>query len=208
MAPVNGKPFLHYIFKYLEQQGCTRVVLSLGYKHEVITDWLGEQQLSIETDHVIEEEPLGTGGGIALAMVKAKAEAVIVLNGDTLFQVDLARLVEFHKDCGAETSLALKEMFRFNRYGSVQVDENDTIVAFEEKGYKEAGYINGGVYCVNRQRFFSRELPMKFSFEKEYLERYVDQKCFLGRVNKDYFIDIGVPEDYERAQEDFKQLFP
>jgi D-glycero-alpha-D-manno-heptose 1-phosphate guanylyltransferase len=208
MAPLNGKPFLHYILQYLEQQGCTRIVLSLGYKHEVILQWVEEEKPGFDLDYVIEQEPLGTGGGIKLALGAATSATPIVLNGDTLFQIDLEQLKEFHELQKAETTLALKEMLRFSRYGSVQLDENNRIEAFDEKSYKEAGLINGGIYCISRERFLSREIPAKFSFEKDYLEAFVQERQFSGQVNNGYFIDIGVPEDYQQAQQDFKQLFP
>src|ERR1035438_8230205 len=89
MAPVNGRPFLSYLFEYLEQHKCTRVILSLGYKHKVITDWLEEQDVLFEMDCVIEQEPLGTGGGILAAMEIAETDDVAVVNGDTMFTVDL-----------------------------------------------------------------------------------------------------------------------
>lgn len=207
MATINGKPFLHYIFEYLQQQGCSHVILSLGYKHEVIIEWLKTQQLSFKVSYVIEQEPLGTGGGIQLALGNAKTSNVAVLNGDTMFQVNLAELFTFHKEYQAETTLALKEMHQFERYGSVVLNEEHAIFSFEEKSFKEHGFINGGVYVINREAFLQRFLPHKFSFEKDYLEAFVSEQKFYGKVFRDYFIDIGIPEDYQKAQEDFKLLF-
>src|SRR6185312_8111452 len=105
MAPVNGQPFLHYLFKYLSDQECSRVVLSLGYKHEVVTAWLATKPLPFEIDYVVETQPLGTGGGIALALSKTKTDDVVVLNGDTMFQADLKALIDFHKEKQAATTL-------------------------------------------------------------------------------------------------------
>ena len=207
MAPVNGKPFLHYLFEFLARQRCSRVILSLGYKHEVITEWLNHGQFPFTIDHVIEQESLGTGGGIQLAIRQSKTENVIVLNGDTLFQVNLKELLSFHREKAAESSLALKEMKQFSRYGSVQFDDQENIVAFEEKQYREAGYINGGVYAVNTEKFLNKNLPEKFSFEKDYLETFVDEHQFFAKVFDNYFLDIGIPEDYMQAQQDFKQMF-
>ena len=72
MAPVNGKPFLHYLFQYLQQQNIERVILSLGHRAEVIQDWVQESDFGFEVKDVIEKEPLGTGGAVQLAMQKAK----------------------------------------------------------------------------------------------------------------------------------------
>ncbi len=200
MAPVQGKPFLEHMFAYLEQEGCTRLILSLGHLHEVITDWLASQSRSFEITYVIEQEPLGTGGGIHLAVQQSTTQHVIVLNGDTMFRIPLSELIGHHREYDAETTLALKVMHRFDRYGVVRVDEHHTIIAFEEKKYHESGLINGGIYCINRERFLARTFPDKFSFEKDYLEKYVDTSLFSGYVHDSYFIDIGIPEDYERAQ--------
>jgi D-glycero-alpha-D-manno-heptose 1-phosphate guanylyltransferase len=207
MAEVNGKPFLHYIFQYLIAQQCTRVVLSLGYRHEIVTDWLRTETLPFEVDYVIEQEPLGTGGGIQLAMRKARSSEVVVLNGDTMFSVDLKELFAYHCTRHAATTLALKEMFNFDRYGVVNTDDNGCITSFEEKQAREQGLINGGVYIISKKAFLNKHLPNKFSFEKEYLEAYVKEKKFFGYRDNAYFIDIGIPQDYQQAQEDFKKLF-
>jgi len=207
MAPVNGQPFLHYIFQYLQQQNCSRVILSLGYKHEVIEDWLEAERPPFEVSFVIEEEPLGTGGGIQLALEQAKNQNVLVLNGDTFFDVNLESLFSFHGSKNAATTLALKYMQQFERYGSVHIDDDGRIISFEEKKLKQEGLINGGVYVINKKRFLEKNLPQKFSFEKDYLEAFVEETSFFGKKLEGYFIDIGIPEDYEKAQKDFLKLF-
>jgi D-glycero-alpha-D-manno-heptose 1-phosphate guanylyltransferase len=207
MAEVNGKPFLHYIFQYLIAQQCTRVVLSLGYRHEIVTDWLRTESLPFEVDHVVEQEPLGTGGGIQVAIKKAKTADVVVLNGDTMFSVGLKEFLEYHSTRQAATTLALKEMFDFDRYGVVNIDHTGCIISFEEKQTRKQGLINGGVYIINKEVFLNKHLPEKFSFEKDYLEVYIKEKRFFGYRDNSYFIDIGIPQDYQQAQEDFKKLF-
>jgi len=204
MAPVAGVPFLQHLFQYLKEQQCSRVILSLGFRHEAITEWLPSMQWPFEIDYVIEQEPLGTGGGIALAMSKAKNADVVVVNGDTMFRADLTAMMAFHLAKNAVTTLALKQMYAFERYGVVYTDEHDTITSFEEKQYRDAGWINGGIYMIKRAAFEAYHLPHKHSFEKDYLEAFVDQRQFYGFRSDAYFIDIGVPEDYAQAQADFK----
>lgn len=208
MAAVNGAPFLHYIFQYLATQGCTRVILSLGYKHEVILQWLEEMSWPFEIAYVIEGLPLGTGGGIQLALRKAQQPQVAVLNGDTMFQVNMHELMQFHLSKPAEATLALKPMQHFDRYGVVRMDDNNRIKSFEEKQSRTEGLINGGVYILDKQAILDKALPEKFSFEKEYLEAYVNEGRIYGHPGDGYFIDIGIPEDYRQAQTDFKTLFP
>ena len=207
MAPVNDRPFLYYIFNYLERQRCNSVILSLGYRHEVVTDWLQTQQPSFHIKYVIEDTPLGTGGGIQLALKETVNENITVLNGDTLFHADLSELMLLHTQHASATTLALKKMQRFDRYGTVQTDDKDCIIAFEEKRYKDTGWINGGIYAISKPAYLSKNLPQKHSFEKDYLEAFVQQHAFYGMHSQGYFIDIGIPEDYNRAQHDFKTLF-
>ena len=203
MAEVNGKPFLHYMFDYLEEQGCTRLILSLGYGHESVTRWLDSTpRRTFGISHVIEQEPLCTGGGIRLAMQETTDENVIVLNGDTMFRISLPGLLDTHLAASAETTLALKPMRSFDRYGAVRTGEENIITAFEEKKYRDQGLINGGIYCITRSDFMSRELPVKFSFEKDYLEAEVAKGIFAGYTSDAYFIDIGIPGDYEKAQKE------
>jgi D-glycero-alpha-D-manno-heptose 1-phosphate guanylyltransferase len=207
MAPVVGKPFLHYLLQYAAEQGITRVVLSLGHKSEAIITWLQAHQYPLTIDWVIETEPLGTGGGILLALTACETEQLIVLNGDTMFHIPLrARLLDKHVRTGAETTIALKALRNFERYGTVELHD-DVITAFQEKAPHAKGLINGGVYCISKTALLNRNLPEKCSFEKDYLERFVGEGIFYGYEDPGYFIDIGVPQDYERAQHDFQSLF-
>ena len=203
MAMINGKPFLHYVFVYLTRQKIKKAILSVGYKAFVIESYFGDKYLDVEITYVKEKEPLGTGGGIKKAFERVNDYA-FVLNGDTFFDIDLGALKEFHFSTEADISLALKPMKNFDRYGTVQMKE-ERIVQFEEKKPLAEGLINGGVY------FFSKNIldtvaEEKFSFEKEVLEKSVSEKKLNGKVFENYFIDIGIPEDFQKAQEDFKQM--
>ena len=207
MAPLNNKPFLHYVFQYLQEQQVNKVILSLGFKHGIITEWLASQQLPFSIDYVIETEPLGTGGGIGFAMTKATDENVAVINGDTIFKIELKNLLDFHLEKNAATTLALKQMHQFDRYGVVHTDAEGCITLFEEKRYYDEGWINGGVYIINKNQFLAKKLSEKYSFEKDYLEKFVSEDKFFGFKSSGYFIDIGIPHDYDKAKEDFKTLF-
>jgi len=199
MAPVNGQPFLSYIIDYYRQQGITKFIFSLGYKHAVITTWLKAQYPALAIEWVIENEPLGTGGAIQLAVEKATAKDVLILNGDTLFKADLAAMAAFHKRQAAACTLLLKPMQHFNRYGVVETEADGRIKSFQEKKQYEQGLINGGVYILNTGRFRQQRRPAVFSFEKDYLEQFFSAMPMYGCVQDGYFIDIGIPEDFERA---------
>ncbi len=205
MAPVAGRPFLFYVINHLLLQGVQQFVFSLGYKSEVVIDYLKEAYPALNYDVVIEEEPLGTGGAVLLALSKTIGNDVVIANGDTLFKIDLAAVTHLHKARNAACTLALKPAQQFDRYGVVDVDDIGKIVSFKEKQFYKNGLINGGVYLLNREEFLKKSFPQKFSFEKDYLEKAQNEGGFYGCVQDYYFIDIGIPEDYEKAGIDLKQ---
>ncbi|RYY86298.1 MAG: HAD-IIIA family hydrolase [Chitinophagaceae bacterium] len=204
MAPVAGRPFLGFVIDSLRRQGIQRFVFSLGYLSEHIEQWLKEAYPTLDCATVVEEEPLGTGGGIALALQSAKTEQVLVANGDTLFEIDLQKQWDVHQRTKAHCTLALKPMRAFDRYGSVLIDAEGHVQAFREKSYQQEGLINGGIYLLHKAAFLSRGFPQKFSFEKDFLEPAVGQGILSGAVHEGYFIDIGIPEDFNRAQSELK----
>lgn len=201
MAPVNGRPFLTYILDYLIEYGYTKVVLSVGYLHEKIEAFFGPQYKSLEIDYAVETEPLGTGGGILFAFSKCKTDNVLVINGDTMFKVDLDEFERFHHERHSLLSIVLREVEDVSRYGSVVVGGNDMITLFSEKQATAGrGFINGGIYLIDRKLFDKYPQPQKFSFEKDLMTKFYTQEMFFGMPSDGYFIDIGIPEDYERAQ--------
>jgi D-glycero-alpha-D-manno-heptose 1-phosphate guanylyltransferase len=208
MAAVCGKPFLYYIFQYLIKEQVEHVVLSLGYKHEHVLEWLDQQWLPFKLSWSIESEPLGTGGGIHLALSKCTSAHVFILNGDTMFPVSLNELQQLHLSKSADVTVALKFMENFDRYGTVRIDDEGLITGFVEKAPTQNGFINGGVYLLDRERFLSMDFPKVFSFERDFLEKFVDRQKFYAFESNSYFIDIGVPDDYQLAQTQFQTLFP
>jgi D-glycero-alpha-D-manno-heptose 1-phosphate guanylyltransferase len=200
MAPVAGKPFIAYVIAHLQQQGIRHFIFALGYKSEAFTDFLLQTLPAGSFTLSVEPEPLGTGGAIKLACQQLTEKTTLVANGDTLFKVQLAKMAGFHHLCGAHCTLALKPMQHFERYGAVELNKDYSIRSFEEKRYYESGYINGGVYLLHAEKFLQETLPEKFSFEKDYLEKLYSTRRMFGVIQDEYFIDIGIPEDYERAQ--------
>ncbi len=207
MAPVAGKPFLHYLFGYLSRHGVRRVVLSLGYMHEVVERWAADSPFGMEIDSVVEPAPLGTGGAIKLALDRVESEHALILNGDTLFNADLSAFMAAHLKGGAQLSMALKPMKDFDRYGNVSLDGDGYITGFFEKQYCAEGRINGGCYIVDAEIPWLDAMPEKFSFETDVLQPHACGRGIYGYEDDGYFIDIGVPEDYARAERDFATMF-
>jgi D-glycero-alpha-D-manno-heptose 1-phosphate guanylyltransferase len=207
MAPVAGKPFLQYILDYLSAQGMQRCILAVGHLRHTIMEHFGSEYNGLQLVYSEEIEPLGTGGGIKQACEMLQGNNAFVLNGDTFFDVDLAALYNHHTKTGAQLTLALKTMYDFDRYGTVELNEEGIITGFLEKQHLAQGLINGGVYCLNTS-VFGQHLPKVFSFEKEVLEVQYRQGRIAGIEFDGYFIDIGIPEDYAKAQVDFAGKSP
>ncbi len=199
MAPINGKPFLHYIFKELQHQKIRHVILSVGHLKEVIQNFFQDSYLGISIQYAVEHEPLGTGGGIKHAFSFTEDDAY-VLNGDTYFDIELPKL----RNENIDISIALKPMFNFDRYGTVEVNLEQRITSFNEKKQCEQGLINGGVYYFKKSLFEKINTSAKFSFEQDILEKHLHDLNIQGIIFDNYFIDIGIPEDYEKAKTDFK----
>jgi len=212
MASVGGKPFLHYQFLYLKKQGIESVVLSVGYKAHIIKNYFGNQYEGIDILYSFEQHPLGTGGGIKQAL-EICSEDSFVLNGDTFFDIDLHQLLATHQATNADATLALSYQTNFDRYGSVAFDRREKIIAFEEKKFLAKGWMNGGIYFLNRDLFKKVEemnkatLPQRFSFETEVLEKGVQHLNIQASLYQNYFIDIGIPEDYKRANTELPAMF-
>lgn len=204
MAPVAGRPFLYYVINALRLQGIERFVFSLGYKAEMIEDFLKTAYPTLDYTTVVEDEPLGTGGAIQLALQTCNHEQVLVANGDTLFKIDIWGFEKVHTANNSECTLALKPMKAFDRYGAVETT-GDLVCAFNEKQFYAEGLINGGVYLLNKEKFLERKLPQQFSFETAYLQKFANEKKFYASVQTGYFIDIGIPNDYALAQKDFQK---
>lgn len=206
MAIVNGKPFLQYVIDYLFSQNIIHVILSIGYKSEQIIKFVNHHYANKNIEFVIEEEPLGTGAAIKLALVKTISKNVFILNGDTFFKINFKKLEDVHFLNTSTCTLALKPMKNFERYGVVELDKNSKIISFKEKQFYKTGFINAGVYILNKEIFLKQQFPEKFSFEKEFLEKNNNKMPFYGCTQNEYFIDIGIPEDFQKAQTDFKKL--
>jgi D-glycero-alpha-D-manno-heptose 1-phosphate guanylyltransferase len=205
MAPVAGSPFLYYLLQFLQAKGARRIILATGYMHQSIESYFGDRLGNLELVYSVENEPLGTGGAIKKAIGLCQSKQVMVYNGDTLFLENPASLVDFQKESTADISIFLKPMNHPDRYGTVEMDGN-VITRFKEKDPDlSEGLINAGVYCFSSDLLSSIQPPI-FSFEQEVLEPYAKLKKISGYISDAYFIDIGIPEDYEKANQTFGNL--
>ena len=204
LAKVNDLPFLYYLVQYLKNNNVNRVIFSLGFKNEMIIEYLNSLNIEMEFIYSIEDSPLGTGGAIKRALSFTKDDNIIVLNGDTYYNVNLAELFEFHNHHKSSCTIALKQMNNFDRYGTVEIDNHSKIISFKEKTFCKNGLINGGILVICKSFFLKLNLPSVFSLEVDFFKKVVEFNCGHGFLNNNFFIDIGVPDDFEKAQINFK----
>jgi len=200
MAQIGSRPFLEYLLDNLVEQDVEQVILAVSHKGEVIREHFGDSYRGIPLEYSVEDEPLGTGGAIRQALETIPDNEILVLNGDTLFHVDLEALADAHHRGKALLTIALKQVADCGRFGRVKVSDNGVITEFMEKSTQGSGWINGGIYMLNRRLLNDLPMPAKFSFEQDLIESNIDRIRPVAYQSNAYFIDMGVPDDYERAQ--------
>lgn len=207
MAMVNDKPFLEYLLNFLTGQGIDKVILSVGYKREMIQDYFKNRYKTLSIAYAIEDEPLGTGGGIVNALEQVEDEFVFAMNGDSMFRIDLQAMKHLHEKTRADLTMALRYLEDTSRFGTVRIDNEKRVTGFLEKDPdSEAGYINGGIYLINKKFMMSPAFGRKFSIEKDCFEKRYSDSGIYGYPAKGFFLDIGIPEDYMTAQDEFKKF--
>lgn len=204
MAPIQEKPFLAYLLHYLKTQGVTQVCLSVHYLHEHITQYFEQHACGINIQYIVEDVPLGTGGAFLNAFQQlAPKKSFFLLNGDSFLKINYASLFKTHQTAHAYLTMAVCHQPNCYRYGAVQI-KNHHIVGFKEKGESGPGLISAGLAVIH-PRLLDQIPPLPsppFSFEQDVLLPYahiIQPRAFIA---DDYFIDIGIPEDYERAQKE------
>jgi len=201
MAPINNRPFLEYQMDYWIKQGIEQFIISVGYKKEVIIDYFGDNYKIAKIDYVVEDQPLGTGGGFLLAL-KDVDENCLLLNGDTFFEVDLSLLNKIHDENSSDWTMSLFRANESGRYMGIDVDKNGKILSLESGTDKIGRLANGGVYLCNPSfiKKVGQNFVGKVSLEDELMPHFLQEQGRLFGVEfSGKFIDIGVPDDYYRA---------
>lgn len=197
MAPVGNKPFLHYLMTYWYQQGIRRFVLSTGYLSEKIIQYFGNQFLDAEIIYSHESQPLGTGGGLLNALSKIDTQnRILLLNGDTYFEVDLKSLQQIK----ADIVFSVFESDDNQRYMPISVHENGLVDLNYINMSEFPFFVNGGVYLIKPSIFeqYAQQPLHKISLENEIFGELNKQCDFKAKSFQSRFIDIGIPEDYQK----------
>ena len=204
MAPVAGRPFLAYLLDYWILQGVGHVILSLGYRHEAITRYFRDSYNGVRIDYAIETELLGTGGALRMAArYCSNQQGFLLLNGDTFFAVDLAALQAFTDKSRADICLSLFETTDCRRYHGVDLTNDGIIVSLCAQSAKDRHLANGGVYwCKPNRLQLETHASGTCSLENDVFPSLLLAQCRIAGLEfKAPFIDIGIPEDYNRAEQ-------
>mgnify|MGYP001074007923 CR=1 FL=1 len=202
MAPVAGRPFLAWVLDRLVDAGFESTVLAVGYRHEVIREHFSDDYRGMALRYSVESTPLGTGGAIRLAAEHVSAYPVFVLNGDTFLELGYRAMLDAHRRACTSLSVAVCRVPDVGRYGALEI-ENDRVHGFLEKGGDGPGLINAGVYLLAAEILQQIPVGQPFSFEQQLLVPRVKEIRPLAFRTEGRFIDIGIPEDFERAQQMF-----
>lgn len=207
LAPVCGKPFIHYLLDQLLGFGFDSVLLLTGYRSEIVQAQLGNQYQSLSLRYSTESKPLGTGGAVRLALDLIQSPQVLLLNGDSYCQIDFNGFLQFHGRHPSCCSMALAVTTEgAPRYGSVLQDPSGRVTAFQEKSDQGAGCINAGIYLIPRASLQEIEQGSVVSLEKDLFPSWVHSPGIMGFSKTGRFIDIGIPQSFAEAQQFFAQF--
>jgi D-glycero-alpha-D-manno-heptose 1-phosphate guanylyltransferase len=204
LAPISGKPFLSYLLDQLDEARVRYAILCTGYLGDMVQETLGNNYKNIKLAYSQESIPLGTGGAVKFAEGLFKANHILVMNGDSYCTADLNKFWEWHIKKKSNVTLILTHVQDTGRYGQVKTAKNGALECFMEKGDEHgSGWINAGIYLINRDFISSIPLGRSVSLEKEIFPKRIGHNIY-GYRSEGSFLDIGIPEDYKSAEEFFK----
>lgn len=202
---MGHKPFLHVLLDHLYHQGISQFILATGHKSEGVKSYFDALTLPYQVIFAQEKEALGTGGALRNAIQYVDNESCLAMNGDTFFDLSIQQFLHDARHSNADFFMALKTASSPERYGNVLVDGAKII------GFNAPNHIstlqNGGIYWIKKDAFLAYCPHEKFSLEKDMFPKLIDSESISGKPYDGYFIDIGIPEDYYRAQQEFARFF-
>jgi NDP-sugar pyrophosphorylase family protein len=216
MAPVGGRPFLDYLLRWLRSEGVREVILCVGYKRTHIQKYVGRgRKWGLRVTYSIEKKLQGTGGAVKKAERLIMGKRLFVVNGDTFLGANLKELIKFHLSREAIATLAVVAVANDQRYGSLRVDGESRITAFLEKREKDGSDglqegtrpINAGVYVFEKKLLSKIRGDTPTSLEKDVFPRLITRNKVYAFTTSAYFVDIGVPDDLRRAQNELPERF-
>lgn len=196
MADVSGRPFAEYVVRQLQRAGIRDIVMCVGNHADSVKAYFadgGAWGMSIR--YSTELRFLGTAGALRLARDLVTAERTLVLNGDSLFEIDFDRLLECHCTNGARMTIALRDTGDSQRYGAVVLGQDNQVTEFREKQHSARSLINGGIYLMETEVLDLVPEGTKVSLEHEIFPALVGRGLY-GVPFGGYFVDMGTTESY------------
>jgi D-glycero-alpha-D-manno-heptose 1-phosphate guanylyltransferase len=187
------------VLDHLAANGTTEIVLAVSFQWQKVRDALGSSWQGLPLHYSVELEPMGTGGAVRHAMNQMEWVEAIVANGDTLLKMNPNLLHSAAGQHSADMVIALKQVDDASRYGRVRIEVDSRVVAFEEKGQSGEGLINAGLYWM-RARVLDKAPDGVFSLERDLMAEHVTKLAMYGVETSGYFVDMGIPDDLERAR--------
>ncbi len=209
MVPVNGRPFLEYLIKYLYAYGVRSIVLALGYGAEHVLRFVREARWpdDLVVRSAVEPQPLGTGGAIRFVLPMLSGDVILALNGDSISDVNPRRLLDYHTERSAEVTIALARVLDATRYGTVECDAHGRVVRFAEKQATcGPALINGGMYAISTDVIRGLAEHAEMSWERDVLAQLVGHGLYCIEAAT-RFIDIGTPQSLHEAGPFFERQF-
>lgn len=202
MASIGGRPFLEILIERLAKHGFRRFILCTGYKQEqIISHFRNCSSVSGNDVEIVfseEDTPLGTAGAVKNAQEHLRSSTFLVMNGDTFCDLDFREFVTMHESREAELSIALCIKPDSGDCGLVFIDSSGRVMSFNEKTDVTGGYVNAGVYIMNKSLLNYIPEGRAFSMEYDFIPSVLHRPCF-GYVTNADFLDIGTPERYLQA---------
>lgn len=198
MAPIAGHPFLEILLSSLVNKKFKRIILSLGFEAEKVVSHFGNKYKGVDLVYEIESIPLGTGGAVRAALQHCYEDHTYIFNGDTFLDLEISQVeARWQEHCG--TIIVAREVLDTSRFGRLDI-VNGRVIGFNEKGLTGPGVINAGCYVLSRHCLNDYDFGKQFSLEADFFAAFVMKANVNAFITRGHFIDIGVPEDYLRAQ--------
>ncbi len=206
MVPIVGKPCMEHILELLKEHGFEDIVVTLAFLPQAIRGYFGDgESLGLRIEYSVEEAPLGTAGSVRLASARL-TETFLVISGDALCDVDLTRLVEFHREKGAAVTIGLKSVENPLEFGIVVTDSEGRVERFLEKPSWSQVFsdtINTGIYVIEPEVLQHIPTDRPYDFSKELFPHLLEMgRPIYGHVMDGYWQDIGNLDQYRQANFD------
>lgn len=206
MAEIGGKPFVQILIEHIASFGFHRFVLGAGYKADMIASHFRSVSLPLEIEVSVEDQPMGTGGGLKHVCDLLKAETVLVLNGDSFCNVDYIMMVAEHRARNADATVAVTPVPDAGAFGSISLDADGLVTSFDEKKTGGQGLVNAGVYVFRKCVVESLPPTVPLSLEKDIFPELTRRRQLYAHVVEGPLLDIGTPDNYGRAQQSLQAM--